>query len=252
MYAGSPKSYTPAAYLEALSRSLQLQNDKAKQSRRETEDILAEIKACKAAMIQLATNYDRDLGFLEARTRHCFKKLKHDETGSLELLGKTLEEIRIVRKLIQSDAERLREQGLRLVPADYEFSDCEKVVIVGSTSAWEGAEGSIVLDDCSTNDICVAIRIAPTEPEQSIMVPRHQIAIWDYDSIYKVSEEDFRSSGSRPSREASKRRLVSVLASITSSHDKKSGISNMAKADESSSFTSSRQRKAAAKKRRRK
>ena len=247
---------TNAAYLESLSTSLQRQNDKTRLAREQAETHVQEMATCRAAMIRLAQNYDRQLGFWAARVQECFTQLQRDETDSLALLGNTLDEIRVVQKRLQSDASLLRERGLRLLRSNAVLSDGERVVIVDPDGTWDAIEGSVVLSECTATEICVLASIHPVEPPQRITVARHKIAVWDYDSVFEQEEEDWREAlRIGPSVEESKRRLNSVLSTLSkqsSRGENKSVAKTSRDASASPTFTSSRQRKAAQKRKRRK
>eukprot|EP00977_Amphora_coffeiformis_P018004 scaffold6073_cov169-Amphora_coffeaeformis.AAC.3 len=232
------------AYLQALTESLEKQKNLSITARKTAEAYVREMAACRAAMIQLASQYDRQMGYWESRVTNCFEKLQAQNVDSLELLGTTLDELRVTRQQIQSTAERLKERGLRLVPSDYALSTGEYVVVVDN-AAWDGAEGSVV--SSQDNEVVLSVAISPFEPSQTVTLARHQVAIWDYDSVFDdASGWDMVGT----SRQDSQQRLSGLLSSLgSSSSSKPSTNSNSNNSKEEKSFTSSRQRKAAKKRR---
>lgn len=226
------------ASLAALTASLEKQKSMAIAAREEAEAYAQEMATCRFAMIDLAKQYDRNLGFWESRATECFNQLQNDKTESLELLGATLEEIRVSRKRVQSQVEKLRERGLRLLPSDYILTNGESVIIVDGK--WDGAEGTIVeqsVEASSNDEVLVAVSMSPLEQSQLVSLHRHQVAIWDYDSVFDDWEEDW-SIGT--SREDSKRRLNGILSKLSTTREPRSEH----KTEATKSYTSSRQRKA--------
>lgn len=241
------------AYLAALTASLEKQNTMATASKKAADACMQDMATCRAAMIDLAKQYDRRLGFWEAQVMECYTKLRNDKQDSLELLGETLEEIRVTKKRVQTQAEILRQRGLRLLPPNHLLTDGESVVIVGGT--WEGTEGTIVLqstigtETASNEEVWVSISLSPLEESQLVQLQRHQVAIWDYDSIFDNWEKDWETS---PSREESKRRLNGILSTLTAASTDSPPSNNQLDNTTGKSFTSSRQRRAAKKTRKKK
>lgn len=219
----------------------------AREAQTEAQAHVQDMAACRSAMIQLAKQYDRKLQYWESRVSHCYTQLREaDNVNAMELLGTTLDELRLVQSGVQSDAARLREQGLRLVPADHVLTAGDFVVIVGS-SAWEGAEGTVVSMD--GNQVCVSVSTSPLEEDkpQLITLARHEIAIWDYDSVFDDNSNKYDWSGGT-SREESQRRLNGILSSMQSTNTPTTTKSSTNDKDNKpTSFTSSRQRRAAKK-----
>ena len=245
--------FTDHEYLQALTASMERQKSMAKNARQEAEMYLQEMATCRAAMIQLAKQYNRQLGYWETRVTDCYERLLNDQTDSLELLGNTLDEIRLAQKRVETSAEQLRRRGLRFVPGDHVLSNGESVVVVGS-GPWEGAEGRVI--NAVGEKVEVSISLSPLEPEQVVTLRRHEIAIWDYDSVFEdgSSGGDWQldSGWGSASREDSSRRLNGILSSlgstITSTSSSPSSAGKTPPAQ--STYTSSRQRKAAKKRKR--
>lgn len=229
------------AYLQALTISLQRQKTLSIAAREKADEYVRDMTACRAAMIQLATQYDRQMRYWENRVTNCFERLRAQDGDSFELMGTTLDELRVTRKQIRSTVERLKEKGLRLVPSDYDLTFGEYVVVVDHAS-WEGAEGSVV----SIEDSEVVVSIAGMntfQPNETLTLARHQIAIWDYDSVFE-DDSDWDMVGT--SRQDSQQRLSGLLSSLgnTSPSSFKARKINE---KEDKPFKSSRERKAAKK-----
>ena len=238
------------AYLAALAASMEKQKALASAAREQAESYVQDMATCRAAMIDLAKQYDRQLGFWETRVADCYTTLFNDKKDSLELLGETLDDIRVARKRMQSQAQMLRERGLRLLPTDHVLSEGESVVIVGGT--WDGAEGTVVVQSTestkpdSIGKVCVVVSVSPFEPRQVIQLQRHQVAIWDYDSVFDDWDKDVNAGSSR---EDSKRRLNGILSTLTATAN--SQTKPPQPTSTSQAYTSSRERKAGKKRKKR-
>ena len=151
-------------------------------------------------MVSLARSYevhlDRRLDSLEAS----FQKLKDDKEGDLELIGNTLSEIKIVKKKILSQEQMLADKGLKALPTDYVLNPDESIVII-SSDKWEGMTANIVSDSSNggaslgQNEVLVRpsfsfhawddVDLTDIDPmlDRSLILQRHEIAIWNLDSI---------------------------------------------------------------------
>lgn len=243
---------TDTAYLAALTASLEKQKVMATTARERAESYVQEMATCRAAMINLAKQYDRSLGYWESRVTDCYSKLHNDQSNSLEILGETLDEIRVAKKRVQSQAEKLKQRGLRLLPSDYVLAHGESVVIVDGT--WDGAEGTVVLQQSTEakkassdkSAVWVSVSVSPLEQSQLAQLQRHQVAIWDYDSVFDDWDEENWSVGT--SREESKRRLGGILSTLSTKTPSTAARQN----EETTKFyTSARERKAAKKRKKR-
>ena len=241
----SEEDATNYAYLQALTLSLERQKTLSIAARETADSYAREMAACRAAMIQLSSQYDRQMGYWESRVTNCYEKLRAENEDSLELLGATLDELRVTRKRVQSTAERLKERGLRFVPSDYDLTTGEYVVVVDK-AAWDGAEGSVI--SSQGNEVVLSVSMNPLEPSQTVTLARHEIAIWDYDSVFDDSS-DWDMVGT--SRQDSQQRLSGLLSSLGSGSSSKTRRNNNSSSNnrENKSFTSSRQRKALKKRR---
>ena len=239
----APENSESSSYNVALSQSLQHQVDLATQARERAWEHELETAMIQRAMIQLASAYDRNLGFLEKRVEACYEKLRKDATiDSLEILGETLGELRVVRKQVKSEKELLRDQGLKLLPKDHQLQMGESVVVVAE-GEWEGTCAEVVSVDTSQQNIVVLPSLAFVQTnlmeesmKETLVLKRNQLAIWDFDSVW---EDDSGHEIEQFPAAESKRRLSSILAGLKSP-------TPMAESTKSAqnNFKSSRERKA--------
>ena len=258
---------TDAAYLQVLTQSIQKQSQKAREARALAEQHVEDLARCRKAMLSLAASYDRQFALLEQKLESTYTKLNDDKTGSLEITGKTLKELRLVRKKVQSESEQLKEQGLKLLPDGYDLKEGESVVIV-SEDEWNGVSGTASQKDLSQRSLKIDdVAVMPTfylgedtmalidssadvsgdqpEKKKPLILKRSQIAIWDYDSVWGDFDESLSDNFSATGVKESKRRLNDVLSSLKTSSSK--SPTEDAKSMPSKTFSSSRERKAAKK-----
>ena len=254
-------------YILALTSSMERQVERAEQAAEKAEAMAEDSAKCRTAMISLASAYETHLAQLEQRLLQCFNSLKgQQDRDDLQLIGDTLSELRVVKKKIISQKEMLRERGLKLLPESYELQVGESVTIV-TEGEWEGITAKVVAD--SVHNTTLGPRQVLVELPMSLdpwdnnmddasLLPgraavsikfnnvrvfeRHELAMWDYDSVWDYNMDD--TSSSAKSIPDSKRKLSSLLSTLkTLSSGGPSGVATTKK-----SFTSSRQRKAAGKK----
>jgi hypothetical protein len=237
--------------MNALAVSLVKEKAFVESARHQAEQLVEDMAQCRAAMMGLALHYDLRLSRLVSRVAGCYEQLKGD-ADSLELVGDTLDQLRVVKKRVQSDTERLRERGLRVVSYSYILSPGESVVVIaGEKGEWDGVEGQVVETGTSgdsqlePNQVLVAVSTSPLEESQRIIFQRYQLAIWDYDSVF----EDWSDTPTTQtvSHDESKRRLSGILSALDSSP--RQSVANKTHVHR---FTSSRERKASKKKGRKK
>lgn len=189
----------------------------------------------------------------------------------LELVGETISEIRLAKKQVLSQKELLSERGLKLLPTSYELKVGESVVIV-APGEWDGSTATVAAD--ATKDDTLGPTEVLVQPSSSLfawddmmfdattsngddssmvdrplIVQRHELAIWDYASIWEEAESEMVAT----SIPDSKRRLSSLLSTLKS-EDKSANqqkqqhtVGKTLQAPNNggnNSFTSSRERKA--------
>jgi DNA mismatch repair protein MutS2 len=249
-------------YMRALSDSLEKQLDTATVAAVKSEQTARDLISIRKAMISLASNYDQHLKSLEQRLERCYQELRSDpEATSLEVVGTSLAEVGLTRKKVKSEEDLLRERGLKLAPETYKFSEGESVVLVGGD--FDGAIAKIATEAISASlslePGCVAVlpsveswgSFSPDDDtslgsSQSsanpLVLKRHQVAIWDYDSIWEDEDDDHRVE--RTSVKDKKMRLSILLSNLKSSS---SPVARSTQEGSNNPYKSSRERKAATK-----
>jgi dsDNA-specific endonuclease/ATPase MutS2 len=256
------------SYIQALTCSMEEQLERSRVAASLLQDQVIDSSRCRQAMVCLARAYgchlDRKLEYLEA----IFQKLKANGKNDYEIIGETLSELSVVKKMIVTQEEHLATQGLKALQINYKLRCGESVVII-SNGVLEGTTATVVADGSSSDSSLGPNQVLVNTPSSSqnrddIMLPsiepvagralilqRQEIAIWDIDSIY-----DDNAFESKPATSIanSKQKINSLLATLNSVSKKKSSENSVKKNRGVSSYRSSRQRKAAnkAKKKRKK
>ncbi|MGK3749519.1 MAG: dsDNA-specific endonuclease/ATPase MutS2 [Bacillariaceae sp.] len=254
--ANSEETGTHKSYIQALTRSMEEQLQRSKDATSSLEETVDESFKCRQAMVSLARSYechlDRRLDSLEVS----FQKLRNDKGSDLELIGNTLSELKIVKKKIVSQEQLLADNGLKVLPTDYVLNPDESIVII-SNDKWEGMTANVVSDSSNggaplgQNEVLVRpsfslhawddVVLTDIDPmaDRSLILQRHEIAIWNLDSIY--DDDDYQSKPAT-SISDSKRKINSLLSTLNSVSSKKE---SKPKKKLGNSVQSSRQRKAA-------
>jgi hypothetical protein len=247
---------THKGYIQALTGSMQEQLERTKTAALMAEELVEDSAKCRETMISLAASYDGHLERLCDRLENSFQRLKREGKDELELIGETIAEIKLVKKKIISQQQRLAQKGLKILPVDYVLSPGESVVIV-SSGELEGMTAKVI-SEVSTGEIRlqqnevlvkpssslhawddVAITIPDPMLDRPLVLQRHELAIWEYDSVF---DDSYRSKPAT-SISASKQKVNNLLATINSvsTKGKETPKKNTGK------FQSSRARKAASK-----
>jgi hypothetical protein len=253
---------THKSYIQALTSSMEEQLERTKVSALSAEERLDEATKCQQAMVALAGSYDSHLQRQLDKLEDAFQSLRSENLNEVELIGKTIDELKLVRKKIISQQERLAQQGLRVLPVDYRLTPGDSVVIL-SNGELEGMT-AIVVSDSSTadqplgqNEVLVRpssslhawddVMLANLDPmvERPLILQRHELAIWQYDDFI---DDSFKTQPAT-SIPNSKRKIDSLLATINSVAAKQN---KPTPAKKTSEFRSSRDRKAANKGKRKK
>jgi len=241
----------------AITSSLEVEKKFVLNAKKNAEKAEKEIIMVRDAMILLARAYDQKLSRIESHLDDMIHKLNEDKTNSnYDVLGDTLESLRLVKKKIKSMEEMLREQGLKIVPDSYEFREGETVVIIAE-GEWKGETGYIPSTHNDTTSKLVTVildsvcdgltNVSPFLPP--ISFNRNDIAIWDYpfESNWENGQVDMIEARSISD---GKSNLKKVLYTLKTSVDPKNPSSASTKiGDVPNVFSSSRERKAAGKKR---
>jgi DNA mismatch repair protein MutS2 len=261
-------SKTRGDYIQALTNSMEDQVERTKRELMKAEKHARDSQLCRKAMLSLAASYETQLDRLERRLDDCYRQLREDDSkDDLEVIGDTLAELKIAKKQILSQQELLRRKGLKLLPTSYALSAGESVIVVASESEWDGRTVQVIADgtlDSSLGPTEVLVRASTSfeawdsmfaddnlvgdgidrMEDRPWIVQRHELAIWDYDSIWE--EDGYGGSMMKAtSVPDSKRRLNSLLSTLKSD----TSLSNPTKGTNiKNSFASARARKAATKK----
>jgi MutS domain V len=269
-------------YNIAITKSLEKQLELATERALETEDLFQDTAMLQRAMISLANAYDRHLSRLEQRIELCYQSLKQEQNNDQaevteHVLGETLAELRIIRKTVKREQDILRERGLKRLRDNDELSIKQNVVVIDSSSPWNGNTGTVTTTDklsdeqqqsFSSMDVVVVFAdtgwtdlslggnemipdyfpsMFQTEP---IIFKRYQLAIWDYTNFWDNDKSLY--DDKYASIADSNRRLRGILAKLetTSTQPRPKSRVPSASTKPSSTFTSSRERKSAKKRNR--
>lgn len=234
------------SHLEALDREIIATNS----AKVEAESIRNELRLEKEdTLVKLETS-NIYLSRLESRLESIYQTLSEDATKSVyELVGDSLEELKLVRRKVKSEQEALAEKGLRRVPDSYSFYDGETVVIIAE-GEFQGYNAVVKVEDETSEShpysYETTVVVVPTldlfsldeEGEPPLELKRSDIAIWDYGF---GEYDDY--SVQKPKR--SSERVMSLLSSLNV--DKKATKSTFDSDKSNDAFKSSRQRKASRK-----
>lgn len=251
-------------YILALTKSMEEQRKRAKDAADTAETLVDDSAKCRRAMISLANSYDKHLERQGDKLEDCFQRLKADGNSDLELVGAILSEVRIVKKRITDQKALLMERGLKVLPISYVLSPGESVVIV-APGEWEGMTGKVVKDYEMGRTIGqTEVLVMPSNtlhawddmfvpnlvplPSRPLILQRHEIAIWDYGSVFDNGSNTMESATSIPNSKQKINSLLAALKSISTTDKLRPAKGSDSKAVGKTSFRSSRQRKASKKK----
>jgi hypothetical protein len=250
---------TQSSYIQALTSSMEEQLERSRIATALVQDDAMDSAKCRQAMVSMARAYtchlDRKLDQLEAT----FQKLKSKGKSEYELVGETLSELKVVKRRIETQEEKLASKGLKVLPINRVLSPGESVVIMSNVC--EGMMATVVVDG-SNGDVSLGPNQVLVKPsfssyawddvilsnldpmtDQTLILTRQEIAIWDIDSIY---DDDSFKLKPATSIANSKQKVTSLLSTLDSLSQKKSGSNSSKKKNGAKkSFQSSRQRKAA-------
>ena len=201
-------------------------------------------------MIVKLQSSDIYLSRLESRLESIFATLSKDESRSaFDLVGDSLDDLKLVRRKIKSEEEMLAEKGLRRVPHGYNFYDGETIVIIAE-GEFSGYNAVVKLADSEIpGEFDSTVTVIPTldlfsldsNNEEPIELKRTEIAIWDYPDLF---EDRYGDKIPSSKRSESSKKVISLLSTL----DVANKSTYQLKRDGSNeSFKSSRQRKASRK-----
>lgn len=245
----------------SMQESIMMDREAAAKARYDAEDELREIQCLREATMRMTQKFECQLRRIEYRFTELMTQIREDSAnnGTYEILGDSLETIRLSKKSVSNAADVLAKKGLRLVPPSYKLSKGEIVVVIAQGD-WEG-ETVVIKQVCEeTGDII----LEPTMgwggglafPEsvipfnmsdlRIITLKRTEIALWDYslNPLDDLSNTDYSKTEEKSSLR-SEEKLLSVLSKLSSNTTPKKMLVVNSKSHGSSfgKFTSARERK---------
>ena len=237
----------------------------------EAFDLREDARLARDGTIALARAYMTHFSRLENRLENIFLELEKDKSkDSYDVIGETLSEIRLIKKLIKTDEELLAERGLKSIPPVYNFREGEMVVIVKAgerdgTTATVIAVDSKVLRATTIPDSTVDVNIpwsevtvmpsfdwtsniySPDGSNPTLTFRPGEIALWDYSDYDTEFNQNSEQMNVRSVQESSQR-LQDILSKIDTPSAATTGskkLSGNKKGEPTNSYTSAHQRKAA-------
>jgi len=227
-------------YLSALENEQQA----AKELAQQTKETLKEVSEHKKDMISKFKVSTMQLSRLESRLESIYEQLSNEDTRSTyELVGDSLDELRLLKRQVQSEEEILSDKGLRRVSDSYTFYDGESVVIIAD-GEWQGCDAIVKevkdVDDSSVVTVLPVLDMFSLtgEDTEPLTLSRRDVAVFDYPDLY--DDIDYSSP---KQKKPSGSDVLSVLSTLDTGNK-----STPRKApNKEQKYTSSRQRKAAGK-----
>lgn len=234
-------------HLEATERDRAEARTTLEEVRVRRDDALAQ---CEAAATRLSR--------LESRLASIFDTLARerddgdDAASAYVLVGDALEDLRLTRRHVRTEEERLARDGLRRVAESDALYEGQTVVIVAE-GAWKGCD-AIVAEAASDDPRRVTVVPAPNmfaadggdEDPEALVLDRRDVAVFDCPPSWEVFDAVSPAASGAPSgdRRQSASKVLDVLSDLNVSN----GRSVPSKTDNgaNASFASARERKAAA------
>jgi MutS domain V len=258
---GEGESESRGEYILALSKSMEKQLQRQESSMIEMETSVENARECQRATIALASSFQTYIGRVEDRLEDIYRRLK-DSNGTVDMniVGETISQVRLVKKEVMSQKEKLASQGLKMVPTQKMIRPGDSVVIVSEGGKWDGITAQIVADPSTDSTLKpTELLVKPSfsmeawswgegdmqydyDPvkDRYLIVQRHELAEWcDIEASFESSTVTSVSD--------SKQKLNSLLSSLNSVSS--GGNRSNGKKESNSAFRSSRDRKAAKRKR---
>jgi DNA mismatch repair protein MutS2 len=243
-------------FLRALSESLEQETEAVLKIKVAMAVDREETHACRNAMVSLAVTYADHLNNVEDRLQHLFRNLRDDESKSaVNIVGETIESLKLVRKKLKTEAEKLRERGLQLVPSNYKLTQGESVVIIADNE-WRGTSATVVEPHPEVENAVLVIPSIPTWNDalfqsngnflddastttEPLIMKRSELAVWDMDSVWDDSN---KAESPIMSVRESRQKLSTLLSTLTTSTNDDGSTKPR---PQKNPFKSARQRKAA-------
>eukprot|EP00548_Thalassiothrix_antarctica_P020823 CAMPEP_0194196114 /NCGR_PEP_ID=MMETSP0154-20130528/76495_1 /TAXON_ID=1049557 /ORGANISM="Thalassiothrix antarctica, Strain L6-D1" /LENGTH=873 /DNA_ID=CAMNT_0038920691 /DNA_START=133 /DNA_END=2755 /DNA_ORIENTATION=- len=250
------KSDSDGKLLKALTNSLEKQTQEVIIASEEVNKIKLQVVDFRDALISLSNAYMKRYNDVEKRLKFMVELLKDDDAKNLQIMGDTIDNLRLLRKKIKSKTEKLKERGLKPISDLHKFTAGENVVIV-SDGPLDGTSATIV-EQHDTERVTVELEADCTWDENTAtkthderntnlkLLSRRDLAVWDYDSIW--DDMPYAEEVSIPNLQESKNRLQTALSKISASLNTEGHKATKLENKKSSQFTSSYDRKANKKK----
>ena len=274
-----------ASYIQALTVSLEEQVKRATDAREHAEQVLSDGVEIRRTMQSTAKSYLKYFTDIEKKLDEILEGIEKDSDNSKEVVGKTLSQLRLVTKRIETDEETLAKKGMKRLPIDHKFSDGEQLIVTAS-GPWEGATVTVALSGSnapSTNSDKILVMpqgsswndaffspsdTSPQDPvtvvsttPAMILVNKRDVAVWDWnDSTMWDGIDNGMTSAIETStsthvgvpvygKSESRQKLSSLLSKLDAAApgNQRAGkkSTTTAKKVVSSAYTSARSRKAA-------
>ncbi|KAL9185078.1 hypothetical protein ACHAXT_002855 [Thalassiosira profunda] len=194
-------------YLTSLEEEKQRVSDLAS----ETQATWKEIGKCRDDMLSKIEVSKTQLSRLESRLDSIFETLKTDDTkSSYELVGDSLDELRLLKRKVQTEEELLSEKGLRRVGDSHSFYEGEMVVIIAE-GEWKGYDAVVKATDDPLTVTVVRLdwfAIDEDDAQEPLVLSRRDVAVFDYpdpewgfdDSSYGDTGQEQQYSSERPTK----------------------------------------------------
>jgi len=245
----------------SIQESILRDRDAAAKARYEAEDELQGIHRLREVTLEMTKKLECQLRRIEYRLNELMTQIREDSANNCtyEIIGDSLETIRLSKKSVSNAADVLAKKGLRLVPTSYTLSKGEVVVVI-ARGDWEG-ETVVIKQVCEeTGDIILEPTLGwgggLVFPEsvipdsmsdlRTITLKRTEIALWDYslNTLDDVGITDYSRAEEKSSQRPAEK-VLSVLSKLSSKTNSKkmSIVHNESQGSSSGKFTSARERK---------
>jgi DNA mismatch repair protein MutS2 len=240
-------------YLRTITEALEAEKEMLEDATEATEAYKQDIIRCRDAMVFLAKSYEQHLSRIENRLDNMLVEMKKGgDKDAYELAGDSLSMLRLVKKVIKSKADVMREKGMRIVSMSDIMRTGEQVVVV-SKGEFDGETGEVSdnQNDAGFDELSVDLEfefgLTLSGNKITVNMKRSDLAIWDYPTLQDDWGSSFSESTQPRTIPDSRNKLQDVLSSLkTSTEERKKNEPVNAKSN--GTFVSSRQRKAASKK----
>ena len=257
------RSEESVSYLRALTASLEEEREATMNAKTNWENNASELQACRNAMIRLAEAYSNHLNGVEHRLQDLYREIRDDESkDAMEVVGETIETLKLAKKKVKTEEEVLKERGLKKVLPDHQFKEGDSVVIL-IPGEYEGTTATVLDSDSVDKD---KVAVVPsfsawddpffsldkqvgesTFVGRPLIVKRTEVAVWDVSGVW----DDFDNQYDPPATSVreSRQKLTSLLSSLKTSSKAPAEAKTSSGSSQEKAFKSARERKATRRKR---